>query len=106
MPPAGCDAADACRRMVDAAFACAAAHLPGQRFVMVKADGIELPLRADASLRLPDAHVVFQGRSSITVAVTGGTAKPLISGRFMLLAVGPDGLPVPIQTTTSEESHP
>lgn len=106
LPTVRHDAGEACRRLVEIAFACAEARFRGQRFVLVKADGIELPLRPGASSSPPHARIVFQGLSSITVAVCDDGAKSQTRGHFMLLAVDADGLPVPIQSAVAEESRP
>lgn len=98
-------AGEACRLLIDVAFACAAARFPGQRFVLVRAGGIELSSRPDTPAHRPDSRIVFRGRSSVTVAVFDGEPKPLMSGYFMLLAVDADGVPVPLQSTVAEENR-
>lgn len=104
--PAATWAADALQLMGDAAAACAAKHADAQ-VVLVKADNIEFHRLANLSeRRAVNAHVVFCGRSSMTVLVeisavdaNGADAGAIASGRFMLLAVDENGQPIPIAQT-------
>lgn len=91
--------AQALRMMGEVAVARAARHAGGP-VRMAKADAVEfvrpVPDGACAEVR---AHIVFQGRSSMTVIVEiapGPGAAPAITGRFMMVAVGGDGRPVPL----------
>ncbi len=95
--------ADALHLMGKSAFACAARHARCA-VVMAKADSIELirPIRIGTTIDIR-ARVVFQGRSSMTVAVeiapdspgAQGSA-PCITGRFLMVAVDGAGAPIPI----------
>lgn len=91
--------AQALRMMGEAAFARATRHAGGP-VRMAKADAIEfvrpVPDGACAEVR---AHIVFQGRSSMTVIVEiapGPAVAPAITGRFMMVAVDGDGRPIPL----------
>ena len=107
---------NALRLMGKAAFACAARHARCA-VVMAKADSIEFrrPI-AIGSIVAVKAQVVFQGRSSMTVTVEiapdpadDPESTPAISGRFMMVAVDPDGVPIPIpspDTRIAEEARP
>ena len=100
--------------MCKAAFVCASRH--GRCAVaMAKADSIEfaglIGIGAIIDVR---ASIIFQGRSSMTVAVEIVTQNPVvrtgtpsIRGRFLMVAVNADGVPMPIpphedQPTTGE----
>lgn len=106
--------ANALQVMCKAAFVCASRH--GRCAVaMAKADSIEfarlIGIGAIIDVR---ANVIFQGRSSMTVAVeivtenpAVQTGTPSIRGRFLMVAVNADGVPIPIpphedQPTTGE----
>lgn len=95
--------ANALQIMGKAAFVCATRHA-SCAVVMAKADSIEFirPIRIGAIIDVR-ANVVFQGRSSMTVVVeivaedpAGQTGTPSISGRFLMVAVDDDGVPIPI----------
>jgi len=102
--------------MGKAAFACATRHARCP-VVMAKADCIEFrrAIRIGAVIDV-NAQVVFQGRSSMTVTVEiapdpaeAREDTPAITGRFMMVAVDRDGVPVPIplsDTRLAEESCP
>jgi len=108
--------ASALQIMGKAAFACATRHARCP-VVMAKADCIEFrrPVKAGAVIDV-NAQVVFQGRSSMTVTVEiapdpaeAREDTPAITGRFMMVAVDRDGVPVPIplpDTRIAEESCP
>jgi len=103
---------EALHMMGEAAFACAARHA-GCAVTMARADAIAfvrpLPAGARPAIR---AHIVFQGRSSMTVIVEiapGPDAAPAITGRFMMVAVDGDGRPVAISVpdqSAKEELRP
>ena len=95
--------ANALQIMGKAAFVCASRHARCA-VVMAKADSIEFirPIRIGAIIDIR-ANVVFQGRTSMTVIVevvadhpAGPSSAPSISGRFMMVAVDADGVPMPI----------
>lgn len=95
--------ATALQIMGKAAFVCATRHARCA-VVMAKADSIEFtkPIRIGAIIDVR-ANVVFQGRSSMTVVVeivaedpAGQAGTPSISGRFLMVAVDDDGVPMPI----------
>lgn len=94
---------DALRMMGTAAAVCATRHACCA-VVMAKADSIEFntPIGVDAIVEIR-AKIVFQGRSSMTVIVeilpalpAAREGPPSISGRFMMVAVDGDGVPIPI----------
>jgi acyl-CoA hydrolase len=95
--------ADALQLMGKAASVCATRHADCA-VVMAKADQIEFvrPIRAGSTLDVR-ARVVFQGQSSMTVIVEmapdapGAQEEPAyVSGRFMMVAVNAEGIPIPI----------
>lgn len=95
--------ANALQIMGKAAFVCASRHARCA-VVMAKADSIEFirPIRIGAIIDIR-AQVVFQGRSSMTVVVEivpdypgAPETTPSIVGRFMMVAVDRDGVPMPI----------
>ena len=98
--------ANALYTMSKAAFACATQHAHGP-IVMAKADSIELvrPIRVGCTIDVR-ARVVFQGQSSMTVIVEMTPDGPIaseksayISGRFMMVAVDANGIPMPIPSS-------
>lgn len=108
--------ANALQIMGKAAFACATRHARCA-VVMAKADSIEFrrPIKIGSIIDV-NAQVVFQGRSSMTVTVEiapdpadASESTPAITGRFMMVAVDRNGVPVPIppsDTRLAEESCP
>lgn len=95
--------ANALQIMGKAAFVCATRHARCA-VVMAKADSIEFtkPIRIGAIIDIR-ASIAFQGRSSMTVIVevvadspAGPSGAPSISGRFVMVAVDSDGVPIPI----------
>lgn len=103
--------ANALQIMGKAAFVCATRHA-SCAVVMAKADSIEFirPIRIGAIIEIR-ANVVFQGRSSMTVIVevaadnpAGLSSVPSISGRFLMVAVDADGVPMPIPPHENQPS--
>lgn len=95
--------ANALQTMGKAAFVCATRHARCA-VVMAKADSIEFirPIRIGSIIDVR-AQVIFQGRSSMTVIVEivpdhpgVQEARAAITGRFMMVAVDGDGVPIPI----------
>lgn len=79
---------------------------------MAKADSIEFarPIRIGAIIDIR-ANVVFQGQSSMTVVVeivaedpAGQRGTPSVSGRFQMVAVNADGVPMPIPSHEDQPS--
>lgn len=102
--------ANALHIMGKAAFVCATRHARCA-VVMAKADGIEFarPIRMGSIIDVR-ARIVFQGRSSMTVAVeivpdnpASQDSAPSIIGRFMMVAVDGHGAPRPIPP--SDQHH-
>lgn len=100
--------ANALYTMSKAAYLCASRHARCA-VVMAKADSIDFvrPIHIGCSVDVR-ARVVFQGRSSMTVIVEMAPDSPgvreeaaYISGRFMMVAVDADGIPVPIPSLES-----
>lgn len=99
--PASLRGPEMLRKLGEAAAACASRHAHCQ-VTMMKADNIELrrPPSAAGGVRVR-ARVAFSGRSSMTVLAEvvdaeSPQAGPAAGGRFMLVAVDGDGVPVPI----------
>lgn len=95
--------ANALHMMGKGAFVCATRHARCA-VVMAKADHMEFvrPIRIGSIVDVR-AEVVFQGRSSMTVIVEIAPDRcaeeertPAVTGRFMMVAVDSDGLPIPI----------
>lgn len=102
--------ANALQMMGKAAFVSATRHARCA-VVMAKADNIEFarPIRIGSIIDIR-AQVVFQGQSSMTVIVEivpeqPGVEEnsPAITGRFMMVAVDNNGIPMPIPP--SDRSH-
>lgn len=100
--------ANALQLMGKAAFVCATRHARCP-VVMAKADSIEFlrPVRLGSVIELR-ARIAFQGQSSMTVLVDilpeqsgARETSPAISGRFMMVAVDDNGIPVPISLSTA-----
>lgn len=104
--------ANALQMMGKAAFVCATRHARCP-VVMAKADSIEFvrPIRIGSIIDIR-AQVVFQGRSSMTVVVEivpdypgAPETTPSIAGRFMMVAVDRDGVPMPIPPSDSHHAE-
>lgn len=104
--------ANALQIMGKAAFVCATRQARCA-VVMAKADSIEFvkPIRMGAIIDVR-AHVAFQGQYSMTILVeivaenaVDPAGKPSISGRFMMVAVDADGVPMPIPPGTDQPSN-
>jgi acyl-CoA hydrolase len=104
--------ANALQIMGKAAFVSATRHARCS-VVMAKADSIEFrkPISIGAIIDVR-ATVVVQGKTSMTVLVevvaensTGGTRTPSISGRFVMVAIDRDGVPVPLPVSDQFRSE-
>lgn len=96
--------------MAKAAFVAATRHA-GAAVVMARSERVDFatPIRVGEMLELT-AEVTRDGRSSMTVEVTGivrpigGAAdRPALSGRFEMVAVDADGRPRPIARNSFNE---
>lgn len=89
--------------MAKAAFVAASRHA-GCSVVMARSEQVDFttPIRVGEILEL-SASVIRVGRTSLTVEVQGrASARPVLSGRFVMVAVDADGRPQPF----AKEIHP
>ncbi|WP_321339981.1 acyl-CoA thioesterase [Breoghania sp.] len=95
--------ANALHLMGKAAFVCASRHAR-RTIVMAKSDAIDFrkPVKLGQLIDIR-AHVVAEGRTSLTVCVNviaedlaSGTRYPAINGNFVMVAVDSDGRPTPL----------
>lgn len=96
--------------MAKAAFIAATRHA-GCPVVMARSERVDFatPIRVGEMLELR-ARVTRAGRTSMSVEVEGaagvpGTApdRPVLSGRFVMVAVGADGRPQPVAQPAAQQ---